>query len=546
MKKRIYPLFVFYALFSVCGSLSALGEKTLTIGGKAGWDAAVNRLGLAEIPAVRPVPVIALSSRGGLSPGERDADLSVFLSFDEGRPELFADKTGRCLVTANPPASAVSGRRARAGAGAVHFAGIAPFSTADAEPLVITPIPDESSLLPGRRSGDFTLEFWLNGENMENGEQVFLWTSTRSATGDNHSHIVQRIQAEVSRNRLQWVFQNFFTDPRDQNLPSFSFTGITPLAPQTWNHHLIRFDSNTGLLEYLVNGQTENILYTTSSGREWGEVYTPVTGGEERIVLGRRFAGMMDEFRFYSFFAADPSLQKYPSGGGRLETQYLDLGKASNEILKIEARGGCVSYPEGKAGGTRERVLSTVSSGDRPFSFPDNSEIRFFARTSETPFPRVSEETAWIPFEPGTELKDLRGRYIQIAAEFYPSGSGETTPYLEELRVTYIPDDPPRPPAYVSAVPRNGAVELSWGNSPDRDTTGYLVYYGVSKGDFFGDDAAAGASPINVGKRNSILIEGLSGGVLYYFAVSAYDSLNPAHAGEFSREASARPFRIIE
>jgi hypothetical protein len=543
--------------FCVCGSLHALGEETLVIGGRTGWDNVVTRQGVAETPAVRPAPVMALTSGGqtlsvneGRFPqspaGESGIDLN--LGFDEGRPDLFADKTGRYLVTANPPASAVNRRRARAGTGAIHFAGSVsgnfPAAAMNAEPLVITPLLPQALLAPDRRFGDFTLEFWLNGENMENGEQILFWSSTRLSAGG--SHVVQRIQASVSRNRLDWIFQDFFADSRDQKRLSLSFNGITPLTPQIWSHHLIRFDSNTGFLEYLVDGQTESIVYATPSGREGGEVFTPVTGQGSRLILGNRFAGMMDEFRLYGTFAGDPPLQKYPRGGGRFETRFLDLGDGRNEVLRIEARGGRVSHPAGKTTNGRERVITAVPAGNRAFSFPDDSAIRFFVRTSETPFPPNPGGIAWIPFEPGTELRNFRGRYLQLAAEFYPSGDGETTPYLEELRIVYIPDNPPRPPSVITALPRDGAVELSWNNSADRDTEGYLVYYGTSRGDFFGEDAILGVSPINVGKRNSVRIEGLSNGVLYFFAISAYDRIDPVHVGEFSREVSARPLRMVE
>jgi hypothetical protein len=567
MKKTIHLSLIVYALFCVCGSLYALGEEILVIGGKAGWDDAVIRHGVAETAAVRPAPVMALTSGGqGVSAeSSRSAQnlivgtgLDLDLSFDEGRPELFIDRTGRYLVTANSSISAVTQRRARAGTGAVHFAGNASRDllavAAEAEPLTIIPLLPQALLAPNRRLGDFTLEFWLNGENMENGEQFLFWSATRFTDGG--SYVVQRIQAIVSRNRLQWVFRDFFADPRDKNRLSLSFDGITPLTPRTWSHHLIRFDSTTGLLEYLADGQTETIVYTTSSGREGGEVFTPVTGQGSKLILGNRFAGMIDEFRLYGSFARDPSLQKYPRGGGRLETRFLDLGDGNNEILRIEARGGRVSYPSGKTVNGRERVISAVPAGDGAFSFPDDSAIRLFIRTSETPFLPISDprtsgsmnpgEIAWAPFKPGTELKNVRGRYTQLAAEFYPSGDGETTPYLEELRIIYIPDKPPRPPSVVTVSPLDGAVELSWNNSADRDTTGYLVYYGTSRGDFFGEDAILGVSPIDVGKRNSVRIGGLSNKVLYYFAVSAYDKKSPLHVGEFSREVSARPLRMSE
>ncbi|MDR1352244.1 MAG: hypothetical protein LBK05_03085 [Treponema sp.] len=548
MKRNIHLSFIFYALFCVCGSLHALGEKILVVGGGTGWDAAVVRQGVAETLSVRPVPVMALEAGGGkgLSQGQDAAGLDLALGFDEGRPDLFSDRAGRYLVTADHTVSAVTQRWARAGTGAAHFAGSASGDilavAADEEPLVIAPLLPQALLSPERRIGDFTLEFWLNGENMENGEQVLLWSSTRLAADNRYS--VQRIQASVSRNRIQWVFQDFFADPQDRNRLSLSFSGITPVTPRTWTHHMIRFDSGTGFLEYLVDGRTESIVYATSSGREGGEVFTPVTGLGSRLILGNRFAGIMDEFRLYSSFVEDSPLQRYPRGGGRMETRFLDLGEGNSEIVRIEARGGRITYPAGKTS-SRERVIS-AASGIRGFSFPDDSAIRFFARTSETPFPPNSGDMLWTPFEPGADLINVRGRYLQLAAEFYPSGDGENTPYLEELRVTYIPDDPPRPPSVLTAAPQDGAVYLSWNDSADRDTSGYLVYYGKSKGDFFGDDAILGVSPINVGKRNSVRIEGLSNGVLYYFAVSAYDRVNPVHVGEFSREVSARPLRMVK
>jgi hypothetical protein len=104
----------------------------------------------------------------------------------------------------------------------------------------------------------------------------------------------------------------------------------------------------------------------------------------------------------------------------------------------------------------------------------------------------------------------------------------------------------------VTALARDGAVELAGKSSAGADTAGYLVYYGRARGEYFGEDAILGVSPIDAGKQNSLRIEGLENGVLYYFAVAAYDRSEgggaPAlpenfHAGEFSREVSARPLR---
>jgi hypothetical protein len=152
--------------------------------------------------------------------------------------------------------------------------------------------------------------------------------------------------------------------------------------------------------------------------------------------------------------------------------------------------------------------------------------------------------------EPGEDISgDINGRYIQVAANLYPSGDRETTPYLDELRIVYRTEEPPPPPAQVTAIARDGAVELSWRASPSRDVGGYLIYYGTSAGEYFGDHAILRnetvKSPVDVGNRTTVRIEGLKNGVLYYFAVAAYSAAGPGvdDPGVFSRETAARPLK---
>ena len=116
-------------------------------------------------------------------------------------------------------------------------------------------------------------------------------------------------------------------------------------------------------------------------------------------------------------------------------------------------------------------------TGSGRFRFANNSMVQFFIRAADTPYQwtageRDSQESEWQPFEPGTAfLRDIRGRYVQLAAAFYPSGDGEAAPYVDEIRVVYQRDDPPLPPAMVTAVARDGAVDLSWRASPDADAS---------------------------------------------------------------------------
>jgi hypothetical protein len=76
------------------------------------------------------------------------------------------------------------------------------------------------------------------------------------------------------------------------------------------------------------------------------------------------------------------------------------------------------------------------------------------------------------------------------------------------------------------------------------DTAGYLVYYSSVRGELFGNDAVLGSSPIDVGNRTNLFVEGLKNGTLYYFKVAAYDRITGEvyyNVGEFSAEVTARP-----
>jgi hypothetical protein len=114
---------------------------------------------------------------------------------------------------------------------------------------------------------------------------------------------------------------------------------------------------------------------------------------------------------------------------------------------------------------------------------------------------------------------------------------------VDEIKIQYLADDAPPPPAMVQVQARDGAVDLSWRPSPAGDVAGYFVYYGLNSGDYFGGDAILGASPVNAGRHTSIRIDGLENGRLYFFAIAAYDSAQ--HIGEFSQEKAARPLRMV-
>jgi hypothetical protein len=555
---------LFYLFLAVSGSLSALDGKIVSIGGAAAWDDAEYRRGLTELNGLRPRPVLSLAS--GTAAVSPDLDLS----FDEGKPELFADKTGRYRVKSSGGSSISSAGSpwARMGKEAVLFsastAGLRAEQRAlpaSAGPLTIEPYRIDALFAPGRNIGDFSIEFWVYPLNMENGEQLLSWFAIKTpkgfpspdsesfpdllaASGKDTGLMSQRIQCQVLKNRFRWTFENFFFSPDARESLELTLNGQSPVVPKTWSHHLIRFNRDTGFLEYLVNGVSEDIVYASSSGREGGEVYIPLVGEGGIFTLGRRFSGMMDEFRIHGSFNAEPGLRRYPASGGWMESRAIDRGENSSRILRLEASGGSISVKDGR--------VNNEYGGKGDFRFAGNSAVQFFLRAADNPY--IWTDGDWQAVVPGADLQGaLKGRYVQVAAVLYPSGDGETSPYLEEIRLLCQPNIPPRPPSRLMATASSGAVTLNWKSSPDTDADGYLVYYGTARGEYFANGAILGASPLDAGKRSSLRIEGLRNGTIYYFAVAAYSLNSPPdtlpgqeperQVGEFSREISARPLR---
>ncbi|MDR1388903.1 MAG: hypothetical protein LBJ31_02890 [Treponema sp.] len=557
MCKKIFITLLFYCVFTQTASLAA-SERTLYLGGQAGWKMIEKRTQVEEFQAVRPRSVLALSSAWTASssngaseqaPGydevlalysqirnfpARESALDAALSFDEDGPRGYRDSMGNYAVEISDGVLASGKRWARYGNGAAVFAG-------GEQEVVLRPLRN-ALFAPGRSVRNFSIEFWLYPNTLENGEQILAWRSFGK----------QRIYCEAQKNRLQWSFQDFFAAPDERKL-DITITSRTVVVPRKWSHHLIRYNADTGLLEYVINGRVEDAAYTTASARENGDVYTPLLSRDGRFELGGRFSGMLDEFRIYKRVIEAPGrtaleeqnrtalelpeLSKFPRGGGRIETQAVDLGEAGSRLLRIEASGGTL----GGAAGRRMTVKNTYTGGGN-FRFADHSAVQFFVRSGEEPY-RLAEQ-AWIPVMPSAAITAAQGRYVQIAAAFYPSGDCESSPYLETIKLVYDSNDPPWPPSMVVARAQDGAVELSWRSSPDSDTRGYLVYYGTKSGVYYGE-GSPGASPLDAGNRTSLRIDGLRNGVLYFFAVAAYDGKGPVgfHEGKFSKETVARPLR---
>ena len=478
---------------------------------------------------------VALPGRGGgldyvLSHAAYRADEAsdLLLHFDGGAPR---DEAGNYEAEAGPGFS-VEGPKSLLGGGSASFRG-------KGSAVSLRP---RSGALFGKdsRFRDFSVEFWLYPVNAENGEVILLWQSLRKLPG---GVLPQRLSCVVAAGRVSWGFENFFERPvAGKAGPAEAATRLdlrarSPLVPRAWSHHLLRFDGDTGLLEYLVDGRPEATAYATPSGREagpGGAVFAPAAGAASPLVVGEGYAGLMDELRISRRFVEKPSLSPYGRDPGLVLSPVVDLGFGHSRLASIEA------------------VART----------PGNSSVELSYRLAEDWAGWRLDYPAWTPFRPGEALPaGARGRYLQVRADLYADGTGRLGPALSSIAVAYEPDPPPPPPARLAGLPKDGAAELRWSRVPESDVAGYLVYYGDAPGEYFGTGAAEGPSPVDAGLATTLTLTGLANGRLVYVAVAAYDSAARAgagpgtagaaasasaaasRAGEFSTEVSVRPSR---
>ncbi|TVQ36658.1 MAG: hypothetical protein EA384_13965 [Spirochaetaceae bacterium] len=374
-----------------------------------------------------------------------------------------------------------------------------------------------AAFFPGTFWDSLEIEFWLYPATLEEGETLLRWDGARQG----HDGVTpQQLRVYVRNRRLVWEFVNLFIPPHGAPT-TITVTAHGGVVPRRWSHHQLRYDARFGVLEYLVDREPQGIEYATSSGAERGDVFTAFVGESAAgpLRIGSSYRGFIDELRI-------THAARLPEPRAPYRPLPQDSGLAVSAPLPLGNRGG--------------RIVAI----DAVWSAPYDSDVRFFYRVGDKRATIEGLAGAWAPFEPGIPLQPIsEGRYVQVRIELLPDPRGRESPRVSQLSIDYEPYPPPPRPVGLTATAADGAVELNWNAIHGSDVAGYLVYYGESPGAYFGDEAVAGRSPIDVGDRTRIRLEGLSNGRAYYFAVAAYGRTGVADAGRLSAEAFARPSR---
>ena len=347
----------------------------------------------------------------------------------------------------------------------------------------------ESLFTPNHIWQDFTLEFWLYPANVQDGETIFLW---KGAERMGREFQTQEVRISLQGRRVLWKFDQFF-----ENYPkkTLVLTGTRSLLPRTWHHHLIRFNSHTGLLEYLVDGVPENSLHVTPSGREEAQVFLPRIGksSQSLVYIGPNLTAIVDEFRLTGTFQEQINPQRFTLNTGTLLSRILDLGTRGSSLTRIKT---LMDIP-GKTGVLFSYLLA------------ENKKYHWQAN--------------------GSTKEGLK-------VELLPDGTGTVTPGLREIKITYRQNQPPPPPPGLLTHAGEGKITLLWKPVTREGLRGYMVYYGTAPRMY-------NPTPVDAGNTQEVTIEGLENNRLYYFALVSYDDSAPPLLSPFSEEVSARPVR---
>ena len=450
---------------------------------------------------------------------------SLFIQNNESRPDNsteillnfnslpIVDLTGNFKVVENK--ASISEGRKKYGAGAAMFNG-------EAGAIILD--RNGKGVFPGKiYSEDFSIEFWVLGQNYTDGETIFFMDSFADA---GNGFIPQLFKCYTENRRIVWAIKNFFI-PKSSKEFEVRISSGRQLIPGMWTHHLLRYSAENGLLEYLIDGNPEAVKYVTSTGKEDGQVYPLYSGTKGRFVIGNNFTGLLDEFRFKLEWIDNNMLSHLGSYAGVYVSEAIDLGNSKSMLFAIETRN----------------------------VIPVSTDILYFYHLGDSRQCPAEDSPEWRKFSSGI-VNARGGRFLHVKAALYSDGEKNISPSVSKINIKYEQKIAPLAPRVVKAEPGNSSVRLKWSEVLDSDVDGYYVYFGERSGKYFGSVAGSGSgsgknnvtSPIDAGKSNEIIIRNLENGKIYYFAVvsysrsaSRYGSAVVNEGGDFSVEVSARP-----
>jgi len=411
--------------------------------------------------------------------------------------------------------------------------------------------------------GSFTIEFRLYPKKFQDGSVLFSRLGYLSGRK-------RGIEIELKNQRIIAGLYGIFKHPDGEPFDVILKRGRA-LQKRRWYHFSLSFDMLSGKLTKYLNGEEDEVQYVTKSGEPFDGVYMPSFGKPNQdgtrqcldlpqAYIGKNYHGLLDEFRIsYRQFE---DVAQYAEIASKNYHTVATIGKIP---LNVE---GVITSPVYTFPGTGTSVTE-FRWEERPAK---NTFIWMQFRIADRYFTEESADIKWYRIDNNQKnihLKKesvdyLRGKYYQWRAHLVSSPDGKRAPSISDVKLDYRLDLSPDPPRFLE-VPGTGdrKVTLKWKKNTENDILGYKIYYGIVPDRYDGiiavinggkiTNAASSGNVIQVKITNAVIEENrkqdkwgkltypiLKNTVLYYFAVSAYDSYKPDTP--FNHESSPSPY----
>jgi hypothetical protein len=375
------------------------------------------------------------------------------------------------------------------------------------------------------------------------------------------------LEIKIRNGRMTAFFYGVFSDKEGHRSDNV-ISARTRLAEKKWQHYLLSYDRVTGKLSQVIDGREESSVFMTETGQPDEGALSPSFSGSDmpKTVLAKNYSGYLDEFRI-SYRSYDELKQTSDLATKR----YRELRMAGRTPINKE---GVMTSDVGVFDTTGTRVNLFAWDG----KYGGDTFSWFEVRTSDVKFLRDDTRLKWYRIANNqrdmwkviTDDGELRGKYYQWRAHLISSPDGDNSPEIRNIRLSYELDAAPDVPQSVEVMKTGDrTVVLRWRKNVEFDLCGYKIYYGVRPGRYDGvlrrvngkvlANDLSSANYMAVEISNSLIEENReldSGGVLeypemknsvlYYFAVSAYDSYKPDtqfnHESKISSPVSGRPW----
>jgi len=408
--------------------------------------------------------------------------------------------------------------------------------------------------------GSFSLEFRFRADSLR--DESVIFSRIGYASGKKNG-----LEIVLKNGRLTARFHEVFRDQSGRPRVVYLNRGRR-LKLKAWHHALVSFDRVSGKLSKRINGREDEAVYATESGEPFVNVLRPAFECDDLPagVVGKDFSGIIDEFRISHRHIAD--LKRETEIASKRHQRLTTIGREPVN------REGVVTGPV--------HTLPATGSQARLFSWREELSSGTFVwmefRTSDDLFGQADPEPKWYRIvnnqrdiyrmRVGSEF--LRGKYCQWRAHLVPSPDGRRSPRLWDIALEYRVDAPPRVPLMVAvAGAGDKSVTLKWKKNVEEDLCGYKIYYGARPGRYDGiithsrerriTNALSSTNEIEITVTNHVIEENrardtrgllsypiMKNNVLYFFAVSAYDTYRIDtkynHESALSAPVTGRPF----